>query len=301
MNCFTIRDIENLSGIKAHTIRIWEQRYNLIKPQRTDTNIRWYCNEELKTILNIALLNKYGFKISQIDQMSREEINQEILSLDSQEARQERLINDMLQSMIDLDMIAFETIIDLEITANGIERTVTQLIFPFLEKIGLLWQTGRIVPAQEHLISNIIRQKLIAGIETTVPQVSMRKSFLLFLPEGEHHEMGLLFMYYLLKVRGARTYYLGANVPANDVSFVIKTKNPDVVYSHLTSTAAQFNFDRFLKNLAKTSHSNIVISGLVTRHYKKTIPKGIRLKTSLAEMIEMASENIEYTLPAKKK
>ena len=168
MNAFTIKDLENLSGIKAHTIRIWEQRYNFLKPQRTDTNIRYYSNDELKTILNIALLNKYGFKISHIDRMQPEEIREKILSLGDARAIQERIVNDLVQEMVDLDIEKFEKILTSYIASKGIERTVIQIIFPFLEKIGILWQTGHINPAQEHLVTNIIRQKLIVAIETAV-------------------------------------------------------------------------------------------------------------------------------------
>jgi DNA-binding transcriptional MerR regulator len=286
MNNFSIRDIENLSGIKAHTIRIWEQRYGFLKPKRTDTNIRWYCNEELKTILNIALLTKYGYRISQIDKMDEVQIRENVLSLDCREACQERMINELLQAMVDLDMDSFENSIDHHIEKFGMENTVLQLIFPFLEKIGLLWQTGRIIPAQEHLVSNLIRQKLVVAIDTLVPRRSIPQSFLLFLPEGEHHEMGILFMHFLLKTRGANIIYLGANVPVRDLGFLIKTKKPDYIYSHLTSPASSFNFERFLKQLTQLAPGNILISGLTTRQYKKTPPPGIEFKTSLAAVME---------------
>ena len=165
MNSFTIKDIENLSGIKAHTIRIWEQRYSFLKPQRTDTNIRYYSSNEVKTILNIALLNKYGFKISHIDKMNEAELKEKILSLTGTLAQQERIVNELIQHMIDLDIDEFEKILDNYILARGIEKTILQIIFPYLEKIGILWLTDHINPAQEHLVTNIIRQKLIVGIE----------------------------------------------------------------------------------------------------------------------------------------
>ena len=139
MNNFTIKDVENLSGIKAHTIRIWEQRYNFLKPQRTDTNIRYYSSEELKTILNIALLNKYGYKISHIDRMRKEELKDKVLSLSQIQAQQERLINEMIQATVDMKMEEIETVLDAFIMSKGIERTITQIIFPFLERIGILW------------------------------------------------------------------------------------------------------------------------------------------------------------------
>jgi len=290
MNAFTIKDLENLSGIKAHTIRIWEQRYTFLRPQRTGTNIRYYNNDELKTILNVALLNKYGFKISHIDKMNEVEMKDRILSLSQVQAQQERIINDLIQSMVDLNIESFESILDNYIMARGIERSITQIIFPFLEKIGILWATNHINPAQEHLVTNIIRQKLIVGIESVNTHMHVNKSILLFLPEGEHHELGLLFIYYLLRSRGVKVLYLGANVPLNDVEYVVKVKNPDIAYTHLTSLANNFNFDKFLNNLSlKVKGVPIVVSGQVTQQYRKSAPQGIHLKRSLPEVMEYIS------------
>ncbi|HSR39709.1 MAG TPA: MerR family transcriptional regulator [Phnomibacter sp.] len=287
MDSFTIKDLENLSGIKAHTIRIWEQRYSFLSPQRTETNIRYYNNAELKTILNVALLNKYGFKISHIDKMKPEEMREKILSLSQAQAQQERIINDLIQHMVDMDLERFEDVLDNYIMARGIEKAISQIIFPFLEKIGILWMTNHINPAQEHLVTNIIRQKLVVGIESAGSHLRSNKSLLLFLPEGEHHELGLLFIYYLLKSRGVRTYYLGANVPLRDVEYLVKLKSPDVVYTHLTSVANNFNFEKFLSGFSiKMPKTECIISGRLTQQYKKKIPPTIRFKHSLQEVIE---------------
>jgi DNA-binding transcriptional MerR regulator len=290
MNAFTIKDLETLSGIKAHTIRIWEQRYNFLKPQRTQTNIRYYSNEELRIVLNVALLNKYGFKISHIDRMASAEIKDNIQSLADTRAIQDRYLNELVEAMIDLDMEGFEKILSNYIAAKGIERTVVQVIFPFLEKTGILWQTGRINPAQEHLVTNIIRQKLIVGIETTVSHIKLEKTFLLFLPEGEHHELGLLFMYYLLKSRGATTLYLGTNVPVKDVEHVVRVKKPDIIFVHLTATGSGFNLEKFLQQVQlRFQGTNTVISGQVTQVYKKRIPQFVHFKRSLSEVMEYFS------------
>jgi MerR family transcriptional regulator, light-induced transcriptional regulator len=290
MNAFTIKDLENLSGIKAHTIRIWEQRYGFLKPQRTSTNIRYYSNDELKAVLNIALLNKYGFKISHIDRMPPEEISNRILSLTDPRAVQERVINELVQVMVDMDMERFEKILSGYITAKGMERTISLIIFPFLEKIGILWQTGHINPAQEHLVTNAIRQKLIAGIEHCSPSIGINKTFLLFLPEGEHHELGLLYMNFMLKSRGLNVIYLGSNVPLADVAFVANLKKPDLAYIHLTSTATNFNFEKFLNNAStRLQGINLVISGHITLSYRKSIPPNVQFKRSLSEVMEFLS------------
>lgn len=290
MDSFTIKDLENISGIKAHTIRIWEQRYQFLKPHRTDTNIRFYSNEELKKVLNIALLNKYGFKISHIDRMKEEEVKEKILSLTQLEAQQERIVNELIQCLVDLNIEKLEDILDSYIQSRGIERTITQMIFPFMEKIGILWVTNHINPAQEHLVSNIIRQKLIVGIESVSTSLKVNKTILLFLPEGEYHELGMLFMYYLLKSRGVSTIYLGANVPLKDVEYVVELKKPNFLYSHLTSVGHNFNFDKFILTITKKfAGTPIIISGLLTQSYERKIPSHINFKKSFAEVMEFVA------------
>jgi MerR family transcriptional regulator, light-induced transcriptional regulator len=287
LNTYTIKDLENLTGVKAHTIRIWEQRYSFLKPQRTDTNIRYYNAEELKKILNIALLNKYGYKISHIDRMTDEEMRLKILTLNQAEAQTERVINDLVQHMIDLDLESFEDVLGGYIKARGIERSINQIIFPFMERIGMLWLTDHINPAQEHLVTNIIRQKLIVGIESVVSHVRLNATVLLFLPEGEYHELGLLYMNYLLRSRGVRTLYLGASVPVEDVEFVNRLRKPDYLYTHLTSVSHGFNFDKFLQQASKRfGDTPLMLSGRLALSYEKKIPSNFHLIKSLTEVME---------------
>lgn len=290
MTKFTIKDLENLSGIKAHTIRIWEQRYSFLKPARTDTNIRYYNNDDLKTILNISILNKYGYKISHINKMSATDVLARVEELNAAGAQQEKIVNELIRLMVDLDTSGFERVLEKQIVANGIEKTIIKIIFPFFERIGILWQTGHINPAQEHLTSNIIRQKLIVGIDQAKPLLKTKKSFLLFLPEHEHHELGLLLVYYLIRRRGAEVSYIGANVPLKDAQFVADAKKPDYIYIHLTSIAPGFYFEKFLHQLTqRISRPRIIISGYVTHAYKKPLPKNVEFKHSLAELVEFIS------------
>lgn len=286
MNDFTIKDLENLSGIKAHTIRIWEQRYNFLKPQRTDTNIRYYSNEELKKLLNVALLNKYGFKLCHIDRMEPDEICRQILALDGEQAQQEKMVNELVKQMIDLDTDRFEATLNRYIRTNNIEKAVTEIVFPFLEKIGILWQTGHIMPAQEHFVSNIIRQKLIVAIDGVDPCTHGSKKAVLFLPEGEHHELGLLFLAYLLRRNGVRVIYLGANVPLSDVQNVTEVTKPDMAFIHLTTACrANCSFDKLVQHISfSLSHLPVIISGLPAHKYCRELPPSIRLKKSLAEV-----------------
>jgi MerR family transcriptional regulator, light-induced transcriptional regulator len=287
MHSFTIKDLENLSGIKAHTIRIWEQRYTFLKPDRTDTNIRFYSNDELKKLLNVALLNKFGFKISHIDKMNEGEINEKILSLNQLEALQEKIVNTLIQHMVDMNLEAFEEVLDDFIATKGIEKTISQIIFPFLEKIGVLWLTNHINPGQEHFVTNMIRQKLIVGIDAVKTTVKINKSVLLFLPETEYHELSLLFMNYMLKNKGVSTLYLGCSIPLKDVEYLVQLKKPDYIYTHLTTVGPKFNFDKFIANLTKSFPTTpVIISGQLTNTYEKKILPPIYFKKSYAEVME---------------
>ncbi|MEO5945101.1 MAG: MerR family transcriptional regulator [Ferruginibacter sp.] len=289
MHSFTIKDIENLSGIKAHTIRIWEQRYSFLKPHRSDTNIRNYSNEELKVILNIALLNKHGYKISHIDKMTSGEMKEKILLLNPL-AQQERVVNALIQQMIEFETETFESTLEKYIASHGIENTILQIVFPFLEKIGILWMTNHIIPAQEHLVSNIIRQKIINGIETTQPLVKSSENIVLFLPESEYHELGLLFMHYMLKSRGLNVIYLGANIPLKDVEFVVNLKKPAYIYSHLTAVSQSFNFGKFISEMIKTFPTTpIILSGMITLSYLKKVSYPISFKRSFKEVIDFVN------------
>lgn len=290
MNSFTIKDLESLSGIKAHTIRIWEQRYSFLKPQRTDTNIRYYTGDELKTILNIALLNKYGFKISHIDKMNTAEISQKLYSLTDGQAQQERQINALIGHMVDLDTDKFETDLDAFILAKGIEKAIHTLIFPFLERVGILWQTNHINPAQEHLVTNIIRQKILVGIEGATNRFPTGKTILLFLPEAEFHELGLLYVYFLLKSRGVKVYYLGANVPMKDVAYIANLKKPGYIYTHITSAVGQQKMDKFLASLRdQVAGIPIIVSGHYVQNHHTVPPTGFQYKRTLAEVQEFVA------------
>jgi len=289
MNVFTIKDLENLSGIKAHTIRIWEQRYDFLKPQRTDTNIRYYQSCELKTVLDISLLNKYGYKISDLSRMSGDELKSRIVSLSDNEARKQRLVNDLIAHMIDFDIASFEEVLDTDVLLHGIDRTIDRLIFPFLDRIGILWAVGHINQAQEHLVSHVIRQKLIVGIERCTTPRRTSKTILLFLPEDEHHELGLLYIYYLLKSHGTQVLYLGADLPFKDLEAVCHARNPDFLYSHLTA-GSNFNAEKFYTRITRQIGIPLVISGQAARaRLRKAVPPGVDLRTSIPEVMAFIS------------
>lgn len=271
---FSIKDLENLSGVKAHTIRIWEQRYGFLKPLRSDTNIRYYTNDELKKMLNAALLTRYGYKISQISKMSDEQLQEKVLELHQNEALQDRLVNELIARMVDMDVSGMEEILDAYILNKGIQKAMNAVIFPFLERIGIMWTTDRIHPVHEHLVSCLIRQKIIAAIESLVNRPISQQKALLFLPEDEYHELGLLYLYYLLKQRGLQIYYLGGSVPLNNIEYIVKQKNIDILFTHLTSVPPGFNLPFYVHQLSIHLKKSVVyISGpVVSQISSKSFP-----------------------------
>jgi methanogenic corrinoid protein MtbC1 len=219
--------------------------------------------------------------------MTDEMMKEKIFSLGQTEARQERMINDLLHCMVDLDLHTFEEIIDEYIYTNGIDKSITQLIFPFLNRIGILWITDHIKVAQEHLITNLIRQKFIMGIENASPLQKASKTIVLFLPEGEHHELGLLYVHYLLKIRGIEVLYLGADVPVDDLEFVCRIKHPNFLFSHLTSIPPKLNLEKYLTDIrTRIKDTPLVLSGRVSSSYHRKIPSGIAVKHSVEEVLE---------------
>lgn len=251
MSTYSIKDLEQLSGIKAHTLRIWEQRYNIITPSRTDTNIRTYDDRNLKLVLNIALLKDHGFKISEIAKLSFDEINQEVLRISEQQLSYPDQIQSLTLSMIDLDEDRFEKTINANIAQFGLENAMIHVVYPFLSRVGILWLTGSIGPWQEHFITNLIRQKLIAAIDRQPWQPGPHtKKFLLFLPEGEYHEIGLLLTHYLLRTRGHKVIYLGQNLPAKDLTYIYRRHKADYIFTALTSSLAHHEVQDFVNELA---------------------------------------------------
>ncbi len=284
MNRFSIKDIEHLTGIKAHTIRIWEQRYGILQPKRTATNIRYYDAADLKIALRIAMLNNFGYKISRIHRMTEEDMNALLSKIPDPGFRLQILINELLQAALSMDTVRFEQLIDNNIRKRGIEANIEGLVFGFLEKVGMMWLTNDLVPAQEHLTSNILYRKLAVAIDQ-LPLNDSGKSVLLFLPEGEIHEIGLLYVLYLLRKGGRRAIYLGQNTPLQDLVTVYEATKPDYIYTHLTAMAENWDSGRYLKKLgASFPHATLIISGKLVGRKKFTPEPNMRFLHSLAEV-----------------
>ena len=260
MGEYKIGEIEILTGIKSHTIRIWEKRYNLIAPKRKDSNIRMYTEEDLLLLLNIAILNKSGYKISQICKLSPGEINKLVLSK-SNEHYSGSIIEYLVVYSLDLNEPFFLKLLSDYKIDNGFELTFTKLIVPLLVKMGTLWQTGAITACQEHFISNLIRQFLISEINSLKIPSGSRKSVILFLPEHEWHELSLLFYSYKLKSMGINTFYLGQSVPYHSLLDILHRLKPKfLITSWLTSVDSR-NISNYFKKLKRDYPMVTVFAG----------------------------------------
>jgi len=288
---YSIKDLEHLSGIKAHTLRIWELRYNILKPQRTDTNIRFYDDDDLKLILNISLLNDNGYRISQIAKMSYEELNSEVISLTERNYQYPDQIQALTIAMIDMDEDRFEKILSTNILQNGFEKTMVHVIFPFLMRIGYLWQTGSVNPAQEHFITFLIRQKIIVAIDGQTHRLnSNSKKFLLFLPEGELHETSLLFSNYMIRARGHKCIYLGQSMPIDDVATAYNMLKPDYLLCIITTSPNQSEVQEYVNTLGRLfADVKILLTGFQVVGQDLEVKSNMEILTqieSLSRLIE---------------
>jgi len=292
---YSIKDLEHLSGIKAHTLRIWEQRYNLINPKRTDTNIRYYDQDDLKLVLNVSLLKDNGFKISKIAEMSMEEMYEAVMRVSEKTTSFADQIYALTLSMIDLDEQRFEKIISTNTLKIGFERTMMNVINPFLSKIGIMWLTDSINPAQEHFITNLIRQKLMVAIDGQYPTVNEEaKKYMLFLPDGELHELSLLFASYLIKARENKVIYLGQTMPMNDLMMAFEVYKPDYLLTVLTSRPAEMSALEYLNKLSeKFPDTEILVSGSQVIGQDLELPENMTPISNLKHLIEFAEQNAQ--------
>ena len=261
---FTIKDLENISGIKAHTIRIWEKRYNLLVPKRTDTNIRFYSNENLLKLLNIVLLNKNNFKISKIAKMSEDELILKSKEIAFHAGINDEAINSFKLSMFQFDKVLFNNTYNKLLHKKTFREIFKDVFIPFLTHIGLLWQTDTLMPAHEHFISNLISQKIQINSEKLEYTLSTsNKTYVLFLPENEIHELGLLYLNYELILRGNHTIYLGQSLPLDNLDYFFKNGREICFITSMTVMPYDDKVEDYFKEidtiLKDTKHQLIAI------------------------------------------
>lgn len=261
MSTYSITQLEKLTGIKAHTIRIWEQRYHLLNPERTDSNIRMYNDEELRKLLNTSLLISNGHKISKIASYSSGEIseiiNKMISNQESSDLFSESIINQLISSAFVFNELNFEKYFSMSIAKLGLKEAYMKIIYPMLVKLGMLWTTSEISPGQEHFITNLIRQKFFAAIDSLPLPTKAKRKWVLFLPEEEDHETGLLFASFILKKEGHQVIYLGPKVPYESLKEAIYFNQPtDLLFflvKHQPKKAIQLLIKNLEKDFKKTS------------------------------------------------
>jgi len=260
---YSIKDLERLSGIKAHTIRMWEQRYGVLNAARTDTNIRYYDDNDLKHLMSLALLNKKGHRISKLAPLTKSELADKVNELAESNTEFDAQVEGLVIATIDYDEKRFEKIMNTAILQLGFEDTFRNIVFPFLDKVGIMWISGALLAAQEHFMSQLLRQKILVAIDGHINRYAETpKKFLLFLPNGEWHELTLLFLNYLLRARDHKVTYLGASVPIKEVITVGESIQPDYFYTIISSVPTGYSIDEYLNTLAeKFPKSTIFASG----------------------------------------
>ncbi|WP_425657268.1 MerR family transcriptional regulator [Tenacibaculum ascidiaceicola] len=261
---FTIKDLENISGIKAHTIRIWEKRYNLLSPDRTDTNIRYYSSENLQKLLNVVLLNKNNIKISKIAEMSDDTIVLKARELAFKMAVNDEAINSFKLAMFQFDKTLFNNAYNRLLKRKTFREIFKDVFVPFLNHIGFLWQTDTLLPAHEHFISNLIVQKIQINIEKLeYSNNNSEMSYVLFLPENEIHELGLMYLNYELILRGYNTIYLGQSLPLGNLDCFFKSKSRVCFITSMTVQPYDDKVEEYFSEieavLENTSHELIAI------------------------------------------
>ncbi len=287
MSTYSIKDLEQLSGIKAHTLRIWEQRYAIIAPQRSDTNIRAYDDQDLKLVLNIAMLKDNGYKISDISKLSLDDLYSKVVTVTDKQLNYPDQIQALTLAMLDFNEDRFEQVVTSNIQRFGFENTMIHIIYPFLNRIGVLWLTDTVGPAQEHFITNLIRQKLIVAIEgNRSSQRANGEKYLLFLPEGEYHEISLLFANYIISARSNKVIYLGQNLPFTELELVYERHKPDYIFTVLTSSLSNHDVQPYVNRLATAfPDTQILLTGYQVVGQDIDTPDNAKIINQISDLI----------------
>lgn len=288
MAIYSIRDLEKLTGIKAHTIRIWEQRYGMVVPARTDTNIRYYTDENLRQLFNIALLNRHGHKISKLAKMTPEEIAARVADISQNSNSQNTQIDALTLAMIDLDETTFDRIFSTYALEHGFERAMVELVYPFLDKLNVLWLTNSVSPAHEKFIGHLIRRKLMCAIDKESGESSREAAtFLLYLPDDDSQELTLLFMHYLLRHRRQRVVYLGHRVSLSDLEDACQPLHPDYVFTILQEPIPRQPIQAYLDSASQAVNpAKLLLTGAQLFVNPVKLPSNTQVFTGLQDALQ---------------
>lgn len=291
MSFYTIKDLERLTGQKAHTIRAWELRYALLSPERTDTNIRYYNDEQLKKLLNVCTLMDRGMKISHISRLSKQEITGEIEKIIAgtyqEDTQIEGLIREALAAVTSYNEPLFNEMFSTAVGIMGLKNAYIKVIYPLLVRTGLMWTNDALIPSQEHFLSNLIRQKLFAAIDNLPIPENSNQTWVLFLNEQEDHEIGLLFASYLLRQHGKKVVYLGARVPYDNLSNVIRTTNPTHIYTFFVRNQLENELEQLVENIISDfDEATLCISGGDEKLMNKIANQNIKFITTVDSLLD---------------
>jgi DNA-binding transcriptional MerR regulator len=291
---YSIRDLEKLSGIKAHTIRIWEQRYDIIDPKRTSTNIRFYTDEDLQYLLNVAFLNRNGLRISKISKMTREEITRKVNSISQDNQQNSNQHQALTIAMIELNEEKFDHIIAAAVEKSGFEQTVIEIIVPFLEKLSLLWLTGSIGTVHEQFINNLIRQKISVEINALPKPIGSeaetKPKVLLFEPFDDDQDILMLLIHYLLRSKGCETMYLGKKISLTDLSIAVQLFNPNCLFAVLSDSTPKNNTQDFINKLSNRFESLQILGTQRSSLKKLNVPANMVIFEDFSEFVDFLDE-----------
>lgn len=289
---FSIKDLENLSGIKAHTIRIWEKRYDLLEPMRTDTNIRLYDIKNLQKLLNVKLLTDFGYKISKISKLNQEEIEEFVLKTQTNNTVNNHIISSFKMAMLNFDQSLFTKTYNELLTEKSFSTVFCETFIPFLEEIGILWSINTITPAHEHFISHLIKHKILIEIEKYQLQQTKtsNKTYVLYLPFNEIHELGLLFLHHEIVTNGHQSIYLGRSLPIENLIDLNNHFKKITFITHLTVEPHEDEIEDYIKDfnntILKDSDNELLIFGRKTASINsQNLPSKIKLVDNMLDFL----------------
>lgn len=291
-NVFSIKDLENLSGIKAHTIRIWEKRYNVLEPTRTDTNIRLYDLASLQKLLNITLLHNHGYKISKISKYPPEKIPQLVREIVSEKSAKSHAISAFKMAMMNFDHTKFFSTYNTLLAEKSFREVFYEVFIPLMTELGLLWQSDTITPAHEHFLSYLIKQKLMINTEKVqvLEPTKLDKVFVLYLPMNEIHELGIMYLNYEILDHGYKTIYLGESVPTDSLNDLNKYFDNIIFVSYMTVQPDKEHVNDYIKEIQQTvlkDDSEIWLIGRMVDEIKpSTLNSVTRVFGSIADLVK---------------
>lgn len=296
MVVYSIKDLENLSGVKAHTLRIWEKRYDLIQPKRTKTNIRYYTDEDVRKLLNVCFLYKKGYKISKIGQMDEDQLKAEV----SQHSKANLSFEDQLDALmifiLELDTYNFNKILDQHISQKGMDETMTKLIYPLLDKLSMAWMTSSFLEVHESYVVQVIKSKLLACTEQLEEQPNCNSSYLIYLPLGQDQELSMLYLHFLLKKAGSKVTNLGNNIKLSDVLFAVETCKPDHIFTIINQEMTGLPLQQYIDELSKAiGDKKLLLTGYQTLSPRLKWPENVKLIKDLAETKEYIATHCSKT------